>query len=163
MLIHSKESRRVIYVCDFKFHGRLYLRKGILPNAAYKIRQILNSSFFWNIKSCSPFKSQPTFQRSFICTCFKLFSCLAYSSTLKMQGIYSSETSVDFQRFTWRYIPEERTHHTHRCESIKSYTSVILHFMFHILSKVSGWTLKINMPRESHKQKWVVVGSQTSY
>jgi hypothetical protein len=31
-------------------------------------------------------------------TCFMLVSCLAYSSTLKMEATYFSETSVDFQR-----------------------------------------------------------------
>jgi hypothetical protein len=31
------------------------------------------------------------------------------------------ETSVDFQRTTRRYIPEDRTLHNHRCENLKSY------------------------------------------
>jgi hypothetical protein len=30
-------------------------------------------------------------------------------------------TSVDFQRTTWRYIPEDRTLHNHRCENLSSY------------------------------------------
>jgi hypothetical protein len=33
----------------------------------------------------------------------------AYSSTLKMEATCSSETSVDFHRISWRYIPEDRT------------------------------------------------------
>jgi hypothetical protein len=37
-----------------------------------------------------------------------LVSCLAYSSTLKMEATYTSETSVYFQRTTWRYIAEDR-------------------------------------------------------
>jgi hypothetical protein len=36
-----------------------------------------------------------------------VFFLLAYSSTLKLEVIYSSETSVDFQRTAWRYILEE--------------------------------------------------------
>jgi hypothetical protein len=40
---------------------------------------------------------------------FTLVSCSAYSSTLKTEAIYSSETLVDFQRTTRRYIPEDRT------------------------------------------------------
>jgi hypothetical protein len=36
---------------------------------------------------------------------FILASCFAYSSTLKMEVTYSSETSVAFQRITRRYIP----------------------------------------------------------
>jgi hypothetical protein len=35
--------------------------------------------------------------------------CSAYSSTLKMEAICFSETSVDFQRTTWHYIPEDST------------------------------------------------------
>jgi hypothetical protein len=42
---------------------------------------------------------------------FTLVSCSAYSSTLKMETICSSETPVDFQRTTRRYIPEDGTQH----------------------------------------------------
>jgi hypothetical protein len=35
--------------------------------------------------------------------------CSAYSSTLKMEAICSSETSIDFQRTARRYIPEDST------------------------------------------------------
>jgi hypothetical protein len=49
-------------------------------------------------------------------------SCSAYSSTLKMEAICSFETSVEFQRTTRRYIPEDSTLHNHRCETLKSYT-----------------------------------------
>jgi hypothetical protein len=41
----------------------------------------------------------------------KQSSCLAYFSGLKMEVEYSSETSVDFQQTTRRYIPEDRTLH----------------------------------------------------
>jgi hypothetical protein len=36
-------------------------------------------------------------------------SCHLLSSALKMEAIYSSETSVDFQKTTLRYVPEDRT------------------------------------------------------
>jgi hypothetical protein len=45
----------------------------------------------------------------------------AYFSTLKMETIYISETLVDFQQTTWRYIPEDSPLHNHLCESLKSY------------------------------------------
>jgi hypothetical protein len=48
-------------------------------------------------------------------------SGLAYYSTLKMEAICSSETSVDSQWTIWRYIPEDGTIHKHRCENLKSY------------------------------------------
>jgi hypothetical protein len=60
-------------------------------------------------------------RREVLATCFTLVSCLAYSSTLKMEVTCSSETSVDFQRTTQRYIPKDRNIHNHRCEDFKSY------------------------------------------
>jgi hypothetical protein len=44
-----------------------------------------------------------------------MVSCSAYSSTLKMEATCFSETSVDFQRTTRRYITEDRTLCNHRC------------------------------------------------
>jgi hypothetical protein len=41
-----------------------------------------------------------------------------------MEAIYSSETSVDFQRTTRRYIPEDSTLYNHRCEHLKSYIAM---------------------------------------
>jgi hypothetical protein len=38
-----------------------------------------------------------------------------------MMATYSTETSVDFQRNTRPYIPEDRTLHNYRCEYLKSY------------------------------------------
>jgi hypothetical protein len=52
---------------------------------------------------------------------FTLVSCSAYSSNLKMEVICSSETWVDCERTTRRYIPEDSTLHNHRCENLKSY------------------------------------------
>jgi hypothetical protein len=42
-------------------------------------------------------------------------------STLKMEAICSSETSVATQETTWRHIPEDDTLHNQRCENLKSY------------------------------------------
>jgi hypothetical protein len=46
--------------------------------------------------------------------------------TLKMEATYSSETPVDFQLITRRYIPEISTLHNHRCDSLKSFLSIFL-------------------------------------
>jgi hypothetical protein len=43
-----------------------------------------------------------------------------------MEGTFSSETSVDFQRTTRRYITEDRTLHNHRFENLKSYIIALL-------------------------------------
>jgi hypothetical protein len=46
------------------------------------------------------------------------------SSTLKMETICSSETSVSTQQTTRRQIPEYDTLHNQRCENPKSFTKV---------------------------------------
>jgi hypothetical protein len=52
--------------------------------------------------------------------CYVLVSCSVYSSTLKVKMKGFSETSVDFQRTTWRYIPEDTALRNHRCEHLQS-------------------------------------------
>jgi hypothetical protein len=47
-------------------------------------------------------------------------SSLTDFSTLKMEAILSSETSVH-TRSTHRHIPEDGILHSHRCENLKSY------------------------------------------
>jgi hypothetical protein len=53
---------------------------------------------------------------------FTLVSCLAYALTLKMEATRSSETPVDFQLITCHCIPEDRSIHIRRCDSLKCYT-----------------------------------------
>jgi hypothetical protein len=49
---------------------------------------------------------------------------LASSSTLKMRATCSSETSIDFQHATRRYIPEDGAFHKHRCENLRPYIKI---------------------------------------
>jgi hypothetical protein len=56
---------------------------------------------------------------------FKLVSSSAYSSTLKMEAMCASETSVDFQRTAWRYITEDKT-----LLNLKKIESLPLLFLF---------------------------------
>jgi hypothetical protein len=67
---------------------------------------------------------KPTSSSALSATCFMLIFFLAYSSTLK-ETTCSSETSVDFQRSTERYIPEDRTLHNHLYENLESYINQI--------------------------------------
>jgi hypothetical protein len=46
---------------------------------------------------------------------------IASRDQLEMEETCYSETSVDIQRTTRRYIPEDRTLHNHRCENLNSY------------------------------------------
>jgi hypothetical protein len=61
---------------------------------------VMKSTVFWDIKPCSPLKVNR------LSPAVMLVSCSAYSSTLKMEMICSSETLVDLQWTTRGYIPE---------------------------------------------------------
>jgi hypothetical protein len=56
---------------------------------------------------------------------FILVSCLAYSSTLKMEATSFSETLALFQSNKRRYIPEDRTFHNRLYENLKPHDFVI--------------------------------------
>jgi hypothetical protein len=73
-------------------------------------------------------------------------SCLLnlYFSNLKMEATCSSETSVDTQRTTRSYIPEDGTLHNDRCEDLKSDKTMyvflfvssyffLLHVLLHVI------------------------------
>jgi hypothetical protein len=76
---------------------------------------VMTCSISWDITPCSPLKVNRRFGgtyllhlQSFDCCLLHAGFCLAYSSTLKMEATCSSEKSVDFQRATRCYIPEDR-------------------------------------------------------
>jgi hypothetical protein len=65
----------------------------------FKHTIIFNTSIFWVIIPCSPFKVNRRFERILFIACFILVSWLSYSSTLKMDTCYC-KTWDDFQRTT---------------------------------------------------------------
>jgi hypothetical protein len=74
----------------------------------------MKSYIFWDITPFNPLKVN----RGFGGTCrfhlhlslaFTQVSYLGYFSTLKMEATCYSKTSVDFQKTTQRFIPEDRT------------------------------------------------------
>jgi hypothetical protein len=76
-------------------------RRGQEKKCRGKKRELLRkrqSNIFWDITPSSPLKV------------YKFFGCYV-----------PPETSVDCQRTTRRYIPEDSRFHNHRCESLKSY------------------------------------------
>jgi hypothetical protein len=75
-----------------------------------EINQLIRLSGMWHHTLCVT-----TFWGLSHCYAFTLVSCSAYSSTLKMEAICSSETSVDIQQITQRYIPEDSTLHNYTC------------------------------------------------
>jgi hypothetical protein len=110
----SKVSFPVVYQC----------------HALSRIHKIIK--LFWDRMTCSAVKSQLTFRRNIqppssdlksktviIPDCFILISCLAYSSTLKVEAIYFSEESADFTGL-YGIISEDRTLHSHHFENLKT-------------------------------------------
>jgi hypothetical protein len=72
----------------------------------------MNSFVVWDVMLSSPLKVKQCFGGiclALLPTCFILVSCFAYSSTLKMEMMWPSETLVDFLQTTWHYCPEDRT------------------------------------------------------
>jgi hypothetical protein len=81
---------------------------------SYPRRQYSSHSLPWDLKSrmeiliCSVRNIDLIgLRQASLAPCFMLVSCLTYFSALKMQATCSSETSVDFQQITRRYIPED--------------------------------------------------------
>jgi hypothetical protein len=77
---------------------------------------VMKSTIFWDITPCSPLKVNRRFGGTYrlnLCPAYHLlarwFIARAYSSTLKVEAKYTSETSIYFQRNTRRYIPEDST------------------------------------------------------
>jgi hypothetical protein len=113
-----------------------------------KINLVTFSQKGYNFGDLGSFERQLKFRRDMspaawsrarIATCFMLLSGFAYFSTLKMVATCPSETSVDFQRNTRCYIPENRTLHL--------YT-----FSIHVLWSPDYVTRFINSMRENHSQ-----------
>jgi hypothetical protein len=70
----------------------------------------MKSIIFWDVTPCS-----------LLPPAYLLVLAEIISSTLKMEAICSSETSVATQQTTRRHIPEDDTLHNHLCENLKSY------------------------------------------
>jgi hypothetical protein len=87
---------------------------------------VMKSTIFWDITPCSQLKVNRRFGGPLLATCFHAGFLLGLFSTLKMEAICSSETSVDFQRTTRRYIPEDSTLQT-QSYLINKLIHVILH------------------------------------
>jgi hypothetical protein len=129
-------------ICHYNYHFLLW------PSLKFiKTTTLLKSIIFWDTMPCSPLK----FNHFWGTNClhlqglrisparyhheskweaeppgFTIVSCLAYSSTLKMEAICSSETWVYFQRTTWHYVPDDSTHHNHCYENLKSHITLLL-------------------------------------
>jgi hypothetical protein len=81
-----------------------------------------------------------------------------FSSTLKMEAIYSSETSVPSQQSTRRHIPEDDTLHNHRCENLKSYITWSTGFLHWVFIGSASWFQKIKIAFFIMNYVWIFCG-----
>jgi hypothetical protein len=85
----------------------------------------IKSAIFWAVVSCSPVEVHPCFRGTYagdkqsLLAVFLLATYLGYSSTLKMDAVCSSKTSVNFEWTTWHDVSEDITLHSHQCEELK--------------------------------------------
>jgi hypothetical protein len=96
----------------------------LMTASLYKPYLTMKSIIFWDMMPCSPL----SFNRRFGGTYRKQLAIFllagfaeTISSTLKMEAICFSETSVETQRTTRRHVPEDDTLYNHHCEDVKSY------------------------------------------
>lgn len=105
----------------------------------------------WDIALCSPLKVTGHF-REHVSSVFRvrgLSAChllshwsfaLAYSSALKMEATYSSETRVEFQWTTWPCIPEDRSLITTAVRTSKILHDQVIYMIFLIYFGIlSAW------------------------
>jgi hypothetical protein len=90
--------------------------EGMNRNVGFKVLTavVMESTIFWDITLCSQLNVNRLFGRTSSPSSGPkntLVSCSAYSSALKMGAMCSSETPVEFQLTTLRYIPEDSTFH----------------------------------------------------
>jgi hypothetical protein len=85
---------------SFSCYLYIYVSTALLEDAGSEVLTAvaMKSTIFWDITPSSPLKVN----RSLLATFFHAGSFSAYSSTLKMEAICSSRTSVNFQRATRR-------------------------------------------------------------
>jgi hypothetical protein len=121
------------------------ISNSVVQSSCVQRQPTLRSPIFWDITSCSPLKVNRHFggryflllkgrriRKTELATFFLLVHCLAYYLILKFEATYFPETSVDFQRATCRYIPEDATLHNHRNENLKSFTGFLNEILQHI-------------------------------
>jgi hypothetical protein len=68
---------------------------------------------------------------------FLMADCLACSSILRMEAVYSSETFINFYQITRRHIPDESKLHSHWRENQKFNT-------VHICTSISNNSIQFN-------------------
>jgi hypothetical protein len=102
-----------------------------LPRAQSVTR--LTTILLTTLAASPPHPPISTMQRISFHSACHLLTCWIIPSTLKMEAICSSETSVATQQTTRRHIPDDDTLHNHHHGNLKSYRFPLLSHLFSVL------------------------------
>jgi hypothetical protein len=119
---------------------------------------VMNSSIFWDITPCSPLKVNRLFggiyhlnlqSRRMNQVRNERESRWQYA-ILKMEATNSSETSVDFQRTTWLYIPENTALlDNEECSHATYWKGCVQKHSFTLVRRFHSYTLRLWSVRTS--------------
>jgi hypothetical protein len=107
----------------------------------------------WSLHSNASTRYNISFQRRIISQARKHHeeggrACHLFHARSRKRN-FSSETTVDFQRPTWRYAPEDRNFHNLRGENLKSYTGLNQFNQIEILFSGNNWKC-LSVPRATN-------------
>jgi hypothetical protein len=112
---------------------RIYISSRTARNKTKWYLNIHTEYFPWDFSSTVfsyAMQHCPSWSRSHTCYPIHPYFLLGLFFDHEDGGDMSSETSVDFQWTTPRYIPEKRTLHDHSCENLKSENFFLFSFLF---------------------------------
>jgi hypothetical protein len=112
-----------------KCHKKSSFFRDITPSSRVKVCRCLGGTYCFHLQDIGV-------NQAVLTALFMLILCMAYSSTLKLKMIWSSEVSADFYWTTLHWIPEDRTVHSHCCENpsykIILYVWAVQHLYYYV-------------------------------
>jgi hypothetical protein len=119
-------------------------------------------TFCRNMSTPSSGSKNKTNNEILLTTWFHAGFSSAYSSTLKMEATYYSETSVDFQRTAQRYITQDRTLIIHSVR--QEFACLLWNAKFiSVLKKARHWTLSLLTRTQGRPHSPVLPNAFTKY
>jgi hypothetical protein len=103
----------------------------------------------WDMTRQHPIKCNREFVRNYF-FCFLVVTCLAYTSTLNMDPVYSSETSVNFHMCTWSHIPYRNLNSCSICQQM-----AIIFFLLTRRVRSTGIGPLVCLLYHAHDDRWV--------
>jgi hypothetical protein len=121
----------LIYIPEHSFHLKIIIFWDVTPCSLLSCKRRFGGTYRLHLQG-----RRNNFSRNQQVSRWKIIS-----STLKMEAICSSETSVTNQETTRRHIPEDDTLPNHRCENLKSYSFHLIIYVYLLFIAITGTRL----------------------